>query len=334
MRDFGYLNRKISEHIVDIEENFDITVDEYAVLMRNIYRMSEEIIKSASPYMNECRKEIYCNPYKRGISLTETIKIVLKFLNTIDENLCSVFEQTIENGTILFHSKKELEKLHITKDNFYYFYNLAGFHNGTPVVNIIYTNTISDVFIIVHEFAHYLSLGAKENKSLAWLHFTEGYSYTFEKLLYQFLKEQTKWCSEAEKYNIQNNYIMCLKSYEFRNEFVAFDIFLNYGSFTPQKVLKYCEGEYFKEKLASRILNNARISERYLLDTEKTLREYLEDSRYVLALPFSVCLLKNFKGNKEDILDDIFTLEDKTFEYFLDKYDLENVKEYQKIFKV
>lgn len=334
MRDFGYLNKKISEHTIDIKENFDMSCEEYLNFMRTIYTMSEDIVNNAHDYMSLYRKEIYSKPYKRGISFEETIKLILKFLNTIDENLCSMFEQAIENGTILFHSEKELKKLNITKDNFYYFYNLAGIYNGKAIVNIILTNTISDVFMIVHEFMHYVSLGTKEKKSLTWLHFTEGYSHSFEMLLFHFLKKQPKWKEEIEKYYIQIIYSLCLRTYEFRNEFVCFDIFSKYGSFTPQKVLKYCEKEYFKAELVSRILNNARISERFLLQEEKTLREYLEDSRYALALPFSIRLLEGFKENKEEILNDIFTLEDKSYEYFFDKYDLENVEGYQKIFRM
>lgn len=334
MRDFGYLNKKISEHIVDIEENFDITVDEYRELMRSIYDMSNNIMSSAALHASTYRENMDYIPYNRGIALDDTIKIVKKFLNSIDKELCSLFEYALESEAILFHNKKDLKKLQISKDNFFHFYNLTGIHNGKKVINIVFTNTILDVFVIVHEFIHYISMNSINQKSITWLHFTEGYSHTFEMLLFKFLKKHQKWREEAEKYYIQIMYSMCIRTFEFRNEFICFDVFLDYGVFSPQKVLKYFESELEKEELANRVLNNARISERYLLDTEKTLREYLEDSRYVLALPFSVCLLKNFKGNKEDILEDIFTLEDKSYEYFFDKYDLENVKEYQKIFKI
>lgn len=328
MREFGYLNRKIREHIVDIKENFDISIDEYLELMRKIYKISDKIMFQAANHVSFYRDNIDCVPYKRGISLEDTIKIVKKFLTSIDVELCSLFEYVIENEIILFHDKKELKKLQISKDNFFFFYNLTGIHNGNKLINIVLTNTIVDVFAIVHEFIHYVSMNSLNQKSITWLHFTEGYSHTFEQLLFKFLKKQPKWKEEAEKYYIQIMYSMCLRTFEFRNEFICFDVFLECGVFSPQKVLKYCENG----QMVSRILNNAKISERYLLDTEKTLREYLEDSRYVLALPFSMCLSKKFSKEKQEILEDIYDLENKTLDYYFNKYDLENVDSYQKIF--
>lgn len=317
MRDFGYLNSKIEEHVKGLEEELDISLEEYISLMRQIYQISLQVTKTFDEYQDVYEN----NEAEKGISFQETIRIVLKFLNTIDSNLVSLFEKTIDSGIILFHTKKELKNLSITKDNFYYFYNLAGTYNGKYIINIVLTNTISDIFTIVHEFIHYVSMSSLDKKSLSWLHFTEGYSLAFEKLLYEFLNKQSKWKEQIQKYYMKVLYSMHLRNFEFQSEFICLDVFLSSGSFTPQKVLKYLKEEENKEVLATRILNNARISEKFILQNEKTLREYLEDSRYVMAMPFSECIIKSIPKEKNDILSDLYHLEEKTFDYFFNKYD-------------
>lgn len=334
MREFGYLNKKINEHVVDLEKTYKMPIEEYLEFMSYIYKFSDDIAIPAGNYFNENRKKVYDLRYKIGLSYEETIRIILKFLNTIDPSLCDIFNQLIEDGTIIFQNEKELKKLQISKENFYYFYNLAGIHNGKKIINIILKNNISDIFTIVHEFTHYLSIKTLNEKSITWLHFTEGYSRTFEILLLKYLSSNQKFALEAKKYYIELMYYMCLRIFEFRKEFVCFDIFCNYGSFTPQKVIKYCSAESLKEKNATNILNGARISERYMLETSRTLREYLEDSRYVLAILFSNNILDSFFEFKAEILEDIFTLEEKSYEYYFDKYDLEKSDNYQKIFRI
>lgn len=334
MRDFGYLNSKIEEHIMELEKNIDISLEDYISLMTQIYKMSLKVSQESNRHKDLFRKNVYSNYHKKGISFDETIRIVLKFLNTVDSKLVPLFEEAIDNGVILFHTEKELKNLSLSKDNFYYFYNVAGTYNGKYIVNIVLKNTIVDLFTIIHEFMHYVSMNSLDKKSLSWFHFTEGYSLAFEKLLFVFLSEQPKWFEQAKKYYMEVLYSMNLRNFEFQSEFICLDVFLSYGSFTSQKVFKYLEGEKSKEQLATKILSNARISERFILQNEKTLREYLEDSRYVIAVPFSECIVKSIPKEKNDILSDIYHLEEKTFDYFFDKYDLNDKKVYQKVFRI
>jgi hypothetical protein len=323
MRDFGYLNKKIEEHVLEIQNDTEMSLEEYVDFMRTIYKMSNNMMGTMISSRNAYQKQ---EPsYKKGISLDETLHIVLKFLRQIDPELVFLFKDAILKKIILFHTPKELQKLEEKEDNFYYYYNLAGIYNGKYVVNIVLENTIQDAFVIVHEFMHYISMKSTNPKSIAWLHFTEGYSHAFELLLLDFLK-QTKWQTEAKKYHVTNTYAMYLRNCIFRQEFIYLDVFVNYGSFTPQKVFKYCE----EEPMTSRILKNAKIEEQFLLNQKATLGEYLESSRYVLAIPFAYEVLDRFPEEKDTILKEHRNLEEYSISDLMNKYDLEG-QHYQKI---
>lgn len=330
MRDFWCLNKKIEEHVLEVEDYYHISMDEYMDFMRKIYHVSSDVLKAsyheAQYYKNYMSKQTY----QKGISLDETLGIVLKFLKEIDASLVVLFKDAIKNHIISFHTPKELRKLEITSSNFYYFYSLAGIHDGKYVVNIVLENTIRDAFVIVHEFMHYVSMESINKKSFAWLYFTEGYSYAFEVLLLDFLCEQLKWADEAKRTYLKNVYDMYLRNGEFRKEFLYLDIFLKYGSFGGQKVFKYCSDE----KDANRILMEARCSEEFLMRKEQMLRCYLEDSRYVLAVPFTSRILDKYPKEKDEILKEHRKLEEFSLTYFMDKYDLEHVDDYQKIFRM
>lgn len=329
MRDFGYLNKKIEEHILEIENRGECSTIEYLKWMRKIYQISLPLSQETNAYIKhyEEKPSVF---YQKGISLEETIQLVHKFLNSIDPRLVQTFHEMVHDGILKFHTDKELKHIKVTPETFYYFYNFAATHDEQYIVHVVLKHYIADVFNIVHEFIHYVTMKTPKQKSIAWLHFTEGYAFSLEYLLFQFLKRNPKWKKEACKYYTHLLYELSLRVMTFQEEFTYFDIYEHYGMVSPQKIFKY--GSNLEE--IEHILKSARKTEESFSENPETLRDYLEDSRYVFSFPFSVNTLKRFPKEKEEILVELYNLETYPREYYFEQYDFEKIKSYQNLFYI
>jgi len=323
---FGNVNKNLDAYLKRLMSNEGFDLEKYGKILHKVYKYANKIIESGDKYLLE-REDIV---FSKTITKEETLRYVKDFLRKIDSSFVIKFEEALENGVFHFTDKDTL--LEENDLNYYYKNNLAGVVDDKYFTNIVMTYTISDAFLILHEFMHYCNLLNLKEMTSGWAMFTEGYSNFFEFLFLEYFSEFEEIREDALNYFYSLLYSIVNRTSHFVSQYFVFDVFLCHGKIEYKKIYKYCSDYEDPIRLFYCILGMIEEVDEYFSSFNPKLSEYLDDARYIIGIPFTLELLENFETRKQEILEDYMILNSTNMDYYLDKYELEKHENYDKVF--
>lgn len=322
---FGYLNRKLKEYLSNLSELEDFDIEEYKKFINMTFLNAIKI--------NDVDYSKEIDAPKEYIDIKDSINLVIDFITMLDPNLYTKFEEAYKNGIIHLTSLDSLKNIKKTKDNYYLFQCLCGVVDGNYVINVVTENTILDSFALVHEFMHYANQTSPTSKSNSWEVFTEGYSNYFEILFYKFLQDKGELIkSESKKYMDALKYSQISHACIYVEQYIPLDIYLNLGKVNYLTISKYFLNKEDKKEFYKLFLQYCKYTIQFFKDMNKNLGAYLNDGMYVNGCMLSEILLE--KDEFEEIYQDYLKLDETVLDYYLEKYDIGNVKTLKKVFEV
>lgn len=329
MKEFSLINKELKKYLKKVYSNSKINLEEYETLLRRVYEYVNTIHNSGIYYDEYFKDNTTPKTPNKKFKKEEIICYVVAFLYEIDSSFVVQFEEALEQKIIHFTEEKELEGKEIKENNFYYFINCSGNIDGNDFINIVLTHTITDAFILVHEFMHYVNVKGIELKEPTYYFFTEGYSHFFETLFLDFCMKREELKEEAICYFEGFLYSLLVRTYQFVTEYIVLDVFLCKGKISYSKIYKYCSSFENRESLFDSIVVMVKEVEKSF---EEEKRNYLEDTPYVLGIPLSEKLLEEWNKNKENVLKDYQNLNRLPYTYFFNTYYLQEKEVYDKVF--
>lgn len=139
---------------------FNQELDEY--LDSHKYSFYLYTLKSNIEFLKEAKKRI--NPFKilntnriaidyeQFVREEETLELVLEFLNSLDSNYVSYFEQSFNNGAFGFCDLQEERDIKLSNSTY--------IEKETKLYDVGFMGNIADGKNLVHEFFHYLNFDA------------------------------------------------------------------------------------------------------------------------------------------------------------------------------
>lgn len=324
MEKYKQLNNFLKEYLIDLKRQVDFETYKLEQFLDQTYIYATRILMQENSI-----PEKFKNP-RKNIKIKDTISLVDDFLSDLDFELERKFKEAIDKNIIHFTSDKKLKNKKETKDNCYFFHSLAGYVESNPFVNVVTHNRLHDAFTLVHEFSHYANMKGEES-NLSWHLFTESYAGVFEVMFLDFLKN-TSLKEEASRYYLTLLWSFILKSLNYIKEYYAMSIYLTFKSIDDKRIYKYVSDNKNKEEYFSIFRQN-------MLNIEDKINQYgvittfLEDSKYVIAVPFMESAIEEMEKRKKEIIDDYKMLSYISHDYYFDKYELEKEKTYEKVFK-
>lgn len=151
--------------------------------------------------------------YSKDVNIDESYSIVLDFLEYFDPSLKEIFL----NSRSRFNSNfKFLSKDTEPVDDYYH---SCVKYDSNGEANVVISNSIRDVFVIVHELIHYVYFEKNFEMSSSFNSFLEFGSISVEYYVWEYLKNYTEYGADADVYMINrfnNNVINCyLNKYRF-----------------------------------------------------------------------------------------------------------------------
>lgn len=173
----------------------------------NLYDLDniEQIVDKIISIYNENNIEMNLDAvsYENAINIKDSYELVLDFLNYFDPTLKEAFMniRDFEKGKFIFLNK-ETEPIDKTYSN-------EVRYDEDGKTTIVVTNTISDVFAIVHEFIHlsYFDKGIMKThqKIDNFRNFVELGPFVIEYYLWDYLKNYTYYGRDVDSYMINRN---------------------------------------------------------------------------------------------------------------------------------
>lgn len=328
MEDFKKLNKYLKWYEKELTKSPKFNQDKYEKILDKTRYIALNTCRDGIAYFKN-DDIILPSVY---ISLNETIELVLKYLKKLNKKYQDNLLQTLDNKTFCFTEVKKIANMKNDINKEIFLEDLAGVINNQFFVNIVIHNTIKDAFSVVHEFSHINNMELKMDKSSYFL-FTEGYATFFEIDFYLYLLN-TKYKKEAIKYYESLLLSFLYKSATFISEDNILDIYDKYGKVNYQKIYKYYQNkedflEIFKEILISVNNLNQKIDNQF--------DNILNDIPYIIGIPFSFEIRKEYSKNKEMFFYEYENLNSLDIDYYLNKYisnkELENLFEMQRKLK-
>lgn len=323
---FGEINKYLKRYYSDLISYPEFDGLKYQELMQKIYEISEEVYVQGCDYF---KGDHAISLPQKEVPLEETLELVSTYFYQVDPSILKKFDSMLQDGVIHFTTMQDLENIEQTKENYFYFQSLAGCINDEHFVNIVLENTITDAFILVHEVSHLMNSSDPNYFSTPWLLYTEGYAQFFETDFYLFLLKNGKHVEEARIYYESLLLSLLNRSATFIGEYFVWDIYLTYGRINMQKIYK----NSIQFPNPSNGVLMAKESIELLLDSLKKdySKVFLEDMKYMVALPFSYGVQDQYEKDKDVFLEEYQTLEKGSSEYYLKKYlsQKENPKLYR-----
>lgn len=148
-----------------LKEYCDILYSQMPIFFKylNVIRVYSMYIIQISDNLNE--KISLINYYETDFDALSSIEIAKQLVGQIDNSLVSELDRCIQNGTIDINGDEGIIScLTVT--------------NGHPDITIRRTNTIEDVFSLIHEFFHYIHIKQFDNNitDQNWYFFTECFA--------------------------------------------------------------------------------------------------------------------------------------------------------------
>lgn len=313
MQGFGEINEFLKSYVKSLYGISGFELGKYIEKMDVIYEIGTKSYLEGTQYFKNIESVLL--PSKK-ITIEETLSLVFTYFKTIDSSFVKKLEQACRSGIIHFTRQDDLEKLDYNETNYYLFENLAGIFNSNYLINIVLEETIADAFTLVHEFSHYKNISIKEEYSLGYLLFTEGYAHMFETDFYLYLLN-TNWKREASIYYQGLLLSLLNRTSTYIREYSILDTFLTYQKITNKSIYRACK-EYANPK--NGIKMQLETINEVLEKLNKPSYYFLEDIPYVLGLSFSKEVRKQFLQDKELFLEEYETLENRDKEYYYKKY--------------
>ena len=167
----------------DISKMLQLLIDNTGDDFFEFIRKNLNLLKSFSFTLgNELYKiPVINSDYKDYYSFLDTIEIVKEFLESINPSYKEKFEEMVNNGVIRIREENEEEGNYLDW--------LIDEEGNTKLdIKIQMDNTLEDSFALTHEFFHTTNIEYENGLNRYLL--SEAISYTYELLLYDFLKNK------------------------------------------------------------------------------------------------------------------------------------------------
>lgn len=313
MQGFKEINAFLNSYVNELYKIKNFQVEKYIETMDEIYDIGLKSFQEGCHYFQNI--ESVALP-KKKISMEESIFLLISYLKTIDSSFLNRFDKAYNDGIIHFTTLEELKQETYDETNFFRFKNLTGVINSKPFIHIVLEESIADTFTLLHEFSHYKNGLCGEETSISYSLFTEGYAHMFETDFYHFLLG-TKWEEEAFIYYQGLLLSLLNRTANYIREYGVFSTFLRYRRISNQTIYRFCkDSNHTKENMQLYFDTIKNI----IVKIEDPGSYFFEDIPYVVGLPFSKEVRKQFLRDKDVFLEEYENLKEQDKEYYYKKY--------------
>ena len=304
---FRKVNAFLDDYMVQTSALEEYSPLSYEEKMKKLYEIACYIYREGCSHFDGI--DTILVPQKK-IKKEETLALVLSYFETVDTSFVSgLYFALQEDIHFLFYEEMESQNL--------FSFGAAGIQQQRKYIQILLDETITDAFTLVHEFSHYQNMPLKEQFSVCYQFFTEGYAHMFETDFYFFLLKNKKYREEAILYYERLLLSFLNRSCTFIGEYSILDTYLQYTKISNQTI-------YRTFKNSENPLNGYKME----MESLSTLLEkmdnphayFLEDGPYMLALPFAKKARKFYQQNRDTFLQEYSALQERRIEDYYKKY--------------
>lgn len=282
--------------------DYDLINDKLASYLEGATLEEFEFIKTLNDIILKNPIKQKNQKYDEKIDINYSASLVYSFFKSLNEEYASHFEKRLNDGTFIIDEALEIGQSYYNNDI------------NKPIIEIPFTKTIEDSFVMVHELLHDINLNP-ENNSTHRLLFTETISMLGELLFKDFLVRNSLCMKDSYK-EIINTTISVNEmaiSNSFDLEMVKLYISNGYVSISDLKELYYQYGEDTSYYVMEYLMGSGSLSIDY-------------NQRYIIGELLSCYMYDRIKNNSKyicELMDTNSIMNDVFFDEIINYLDLD-----------